>query len=138
VRVVNQSFERELAEAGGSLPVWQVLLLIRTRQCNTQSDMAEELGITGATLTHHLNALEDRGLVRRWRETSNRRAQRVELTDAGLELFHRLREVALRHDQRLRSVLGQEETELLADLLDRLRAGVSPAAPPHPPPAATG
>lgn len=73
--------------------------------------------------------------MRRWRETSNRRVQRAELSDAGLELFERLREVALRHDQRLRSVLGQEDIELLADLLDRLRAGVSAPSPAQAAPA---
>ncbi len=130
-RVVSQAFEREMAAAGGSVPAWQVLLLIRSQQWGTQSDMAEELGITGATLTHHLNALEDKGLVRRWRETSNRRVQRAELTEPGLALFDRLREVALRHDQRLRSVLGEGDTELLAELLDRLRAGVGPTPRPQ-------
>src|ERR687889_688581 len=86
-RVVSQAFERAMAEAGGSVPTWQVLLLVRSRQWDTQSQMAEAMGITGATLTHHLNALEQRGLVRRWREDANRRVQRVELTDEGAALF---------------------------------------------------
>ncbi|MBV9942110.1 MAG: winged helix-turn-helix transcriptional regulator, partial [Solirubrobacterales bacterium] len=77
-RVVSQAFERAMAEAGGSASTWQVLLLVRTQAWGTQSELAEGLGITGATLTHHLNALERKGLVRRWREDSNRRVQRVE------------------------------------------------------------
>jgi MarR family transcriptional regulator for hemolysin len=122
-RVVSQAFDREMAAAGGSASTWQVLLLVRSQQRGTQSDMAEQLGM-GATLTHHLNALEDRGLVRRWREATNRRVQRAELTEAGLELFDRLREIALRHDERLRSAFSEEEAELLAELLDRLRIAV--------------
>jgi hypothetical protein len=58
------------------------------------------------------------------RRFSNRRAQQVELTDEGKALFYRLRRVAARQDQRLRSQLGDAETELLGDLLDRLTAGV--------------
>jgi MarR family transcriptional regulator, transcriptional regulator for hemolysin len=84
--------------------------------------MAEAMGITGATLTHHLNALESRGLGRRWREASNRRVQHMELTADGIALFDRLRHVATRHDQRLRSRLSDTETELLANLLDKLQA----------------
>lgn len=91
--------------------------------------MAEAMGISGATLTHHLNALESQGLVRRWRETSNRRVQRVELSDEGAALFDRLRKVALRHDERLRSKLTDEETALLAELLDKLQAGLEPPEP---------
>src|SRR4051794_18197548 len=80
---VSQAFERAMAEAGGSASTFQVLLLVRSGEWGTQAAMARSMGITGATLTHHLNALEDQGLVRRWREDGNRRVQRVALTDDG-------------------------------------------------------
>jgi MarR family transcriptional regulator, transcriptional regulator for hemolysin len=123
-RAVTNAFERAMAQAGGSASAWQVLLLVRTGQWSTQSGIAKAMGITGATLTHHLNALEDQGLVRRWREAGNRRVQQVALTDEGEAMFDRLREVAMRHDQRLRSTLTKAEVEQLGDLLEKLRAGV--------------
>ena len=113
--------------AGGSAAIWQVLLLVRTRQWATQSQMAGAMGITGATLTHHLNALEERGLVRRFREDGNRRSQQVELTAAGEELFQSLRAVAMRHDGRLRAQLSAAEVAQLAELLEKLEAGLRPA-----------
>jgi MarR family transcriptional regulator, transcriptional regulator for hemolysin len=126
-RVVTQAFERAMADAGGSAAAWQVLLLVRSKQWDQQSQLAAAMGVTGATLTHHLNALERQGLVRRWREEHNRRVQRVELTDAGAELFARLRTAAVRHNRRVRSKLSDEETALLAELLDKLQAAVDPA-----------
>jgi MarR family transcriptional regulator for hemolysin len=122
---VTQAFERAMAAAGGSASAWQVLLLVRSEEWGTQARIAEAMGITGATLTHHLNSLEDQGLVRRWREAGNRRVQRVELTEAGHEMFERLREVAVEHDKRLRSHLSDEEAVRLGELLDKLRAGVA-------------
>jgi MarR family transcriptional regulator for hemolysin len=122
--VVSQEFERSMAQAGGSASTWQVLLLIRAGELGTQSQMATRLGITGATVTHHMNALEERGLVRRWREPTNRRVQRAELTPAGAELFDRLRAVATGYDERLRALLGEAGARQLAELLDRLAAGV--------------
>jgi MarR family transcriptional regulator, transcriptional regulator for hemolysin len=124
-RVVTQAFERAMAEAGGSASAWQVLLLVRSQQWGTQSRMAEAMGVTGATLTHHLNALESQGLVRRWREESNRRVQHVALTDEGEALFERLREVAVAHDRHLRSQLTDEELAQFATLLEKLQAGVA-------------
>ena len=126
-RVVAQAFDRALAEAGGSAPVLQVLLLVRSAEWGTQAQMAEAMGITGATLTHHLNAMEAQGLVQRRREAPNRRVQRVELTEAGAALFERLREVVVRHDARLRSALTEEEVAQLGGLLDKLQAGVERA-----------
>jgi MarR family transcriptional regulator for hemolysin len=122
-RSVSNEFERAMADAGGSVSTWQVLLLVRSGQWGTQSQLARAMGVTGATMTHHLNSLEAQGLVRRWREEGNRRAQQAELTDAGIALFDRLREVAVQHDQRLRTRLSEEEAEQLATLLHKLEDG---------------
>src|SRR3954447_16886549 len=126
-RMVTQAFERAMAEAGGSASLWQVLVLVRSRQWGTQSALAEAMGVTSATLTHHLNAAERQGLVRRWREPDNRRVQRVELTEEGAALFDRLRGAAMAHDARLRAVLSAEEAEQLDALLGRLAEGLRSA-----------
>jgi len=109
-----------MAAAGGSASSWQVLLLVRSGQSGTQSQLAQEMGVTAATMTHHLNSLEAQGLVRRWRDEGNRRVQQVELTAAGIALFDRLRQVAVRHDQRLRARLNGDEADQLATLLHKL------------------
>jgi MarR family transcriptional regulator for hemolysin len=127
-RVVTQAFDRAMAEAGSSSAVWQVLVLIRSRQWGQQSQMAEAIGISGATLTHHLNALERQGLVRRWRDEANRRVQRTELTDEGVALFDRLRTIAAAHDKRLRAELTDAEAAALGELLGKLRAAVAEPA----------
>jgi MarR family transcriptional regulator for hemolysin len=122
-RAVSQAFERAMAEAGGSAAAWQVLLLVRSGQWGTQAGMAEAMGITPATLTHHLKALEAQGLVERTRG-SDRRVQQVALTEDGAALFERLRRVAQHHDERLRSILGEEDSTRLAALLERLESGL--------------
>jgi MarR family transcriptional regulator for hemolysin len=127
-RTVSQEFERAMADAGGSASTWQVLLLVKTQQWGNQSQMAEALGITGATLTHHLNAMEKHGLVHRWREESNRRVQQVALTQDGEAMFERLRGAAMAHDARLREGFSEEELAQLASLLDRLKASVDAPA----------
>jgi MarR family transcriptional regulator, transcriptional regulator for hemolysin len=119
-RSVSSEFERVMADAGGSASIWQVLLLVRSGQWGTQSNLAKAMGVTGATMTHHLNALEAQGLVRRWREESNKRVQQVELTKAGTAMFDRLREVAMKHDLRLRSRLSAKEVDQLSRLLHKL------------------
>ncbi len=48
--------------------------------------------------------------------------QRVELTDEGIVLFDRLRDIAVRHNARLQAVLSDEEAATLSELLERLRA----------------
>ena len=131
--IVKQSLERELAAAGGSVSTWQVLVLVRSKHWVAQAHIADAMGITAATMTHHLNALESQGLVRRWREADNRRVQSVELTAGGEALFAQLRGAARRHDRKLRSKLEDEEATMLTELLAKL-AGPSAASVGDEPP----
>jgi MarR family transcriptional regulator for hemolysin len=123
-KAVSRAFDDALAAAGGSLPVWLVLISLKTRQVANQRELAEAVGIQGATLSHHLHAMETDGLVTRRRDPANRRVHQVTLTEAGEALFLRLATAARAHDQRLRTGLGADEIALLEGLLDRLRANV--------------
>jgi MarR family transcriptional regulator, transcriptional regulator for hemolysin len=53
-KVVNRAFDDALARAGGSLPVWLVLIALKSRQGANQRQLADAVGIQGPTLTHHL------------------------------------------------------------------------------------
>jgi MarR family transcriptional regulator, transcriptional regulator for hemolysin len=119
-QMVRRGFDETLAEAGGSLPVWLVLLSLKTQRPATQRELAEAVGVREATLTHHLNALATQGLVTRRRDAANRRVQVVELTDAGEALFFQLRTAAVAFDKQLRGGLTAGELRQLQDLLDRL------------------
>jgi MarR family transcriptional regulator, transcriptional regulator for hemolysin len=127
-RAVSRAFDERLAAAGGSLPVWLILLALKTRSVRSQSELAEAVGIRGATLSHHLDGMEAAGLVTRRRDPASRRTSLVEMTDAGTELFLRLREAAVAHDTRLRAGLSDADVAQLAALLDRLAANVAPGA----------
>jgi MarR family transcriptional regulator for hemolysin len=123
-RVVGRAFDDALAEAGGSLPVWLVLLNLTINPRAKQRDLADAVGVREATLTHHLNAMENDGLLTRRRDPGNRRIHIVELSDAGSALFLRLRDAAVSFDSRLRHGLTEPELEQLGSLLTRLAGNV--------------
>jgi MarR family transcriptional regulator, transcriptional regulator for hemolysin len=123
-RVVRRAFEAVLAEAGGSLPAWLVLLNLKTGRAGNQRELAGAVGIREATLTHHLNAMEAEGLLTRRRDENNRRIHVVELTEAGEGAFLRLRDTALVFDRRLRRGLSRDQIAELDKLLAHLAANV--------------
>lgn len=132
-KAVSRAFDDALAEAGGSLPMWLVLLSVKTREHANQRELAHAVGIEGATLTHHLNAMEHDGLVLRRRDPENRRVHILEMTDAGEAAFLRLAVAAGEHDARLRAGFSPADLTLLRELLGRLRSNVeAPAATPTP------
>jgi MarR family transcriptional regulator for hemolysin len=123
-RVVSRAFDDALGEAGGSLPIWLVLLNLKRGRAANQRKLAEAVGVTEATLTHHLNAMEKAGLVTRRRDPDNRRIHVVELTDAGEAAFLGLRDAAMAFDRRLRRGLSADEIAALEDMLSRFAANV--------------
>jgi len=124
-RTVRRAFDEALAEAGGSLPVWLVLLNLKIRRPANQRELAEAVGVREATLTHHLNAMDAEGLITRQRDTTNRRIHVVALTDAGEETFLQLRTAAVAFDQRLRTGITEKEVASLEGVLDRLVQNVA-------------
>jgi MarR family transcriptional regulator, transcriptional regulator for hemolysin len=128
-RSVSRAFDDALAAAGGSLPVWLVLISLKSGDLASQRQLAEMVGVREATLTHHLAAMESSGLVSRRREASNRRVQVVELTPAGEAMFSRLRDVAVSFDKQLRRGITAAQVAELEELLGRLAANAGAGGP---------
>jgi MarR family transcriptional regulator, transcriptional regulator for hemolysin len=124
-RSVSRAFDDALAQAGGSVPVWLVLISLKSQQLRNQRELAEAVGIREATLTHHLNAMDEQGLITRRRDPANRRVHLVELTEVGEAAFERLRGAAAAFDKQLRAGFGDDEVTDLEELLSRLAANVT-------------
>ena len=132
-RAVERAFDEALAEAGGTLPVWLVLLNLKIHKPANQRKLAEKVGVREATLTHHLNAMDAGGLITRTRDAANRRVQVVALTEAGEAAFLRLRDAAMAFDAKLRAGFADDDLAQLAALLGRLAANVGAPAEHAPP-----
>jgi len=129
---VSRAFDDALAEAGGSLPVWLVLISLKSQRLGNQRELAKAVGIREATLTHHLNAMDAQGLVTRRRDPANRRVHLVELTEAGEAAFARLREAAFAFNERLRRGFTEDDLAGLEEQLRRLEHNVAgPGDPAH-------
>jgi MarR family transcriptional regulator for hemolysin len=124
-KLVSRAFDAALAEAGGTLPTWVILASLKAATHGKQQDIAEAVGIEGATLTHHLNRLERDGLVSRSRDPDNRRVHRVTLTAAGERAFFRMLSAVQAFDQQLRAGLTEGDEATLRAALDRLRTNIT-------------
>lgn len=132
-RSVRRAFENALEAAGGTLPIWLILLNLKIHKPGNQHDLAMKVGIREATLTHHLNAMDTSGLVTRTRSPANRRIHVVELTEAGEAAFTRLQQAAIAFDAQLRAGLDGSDLDTLSGLLGKLAANVGEAKEGAPP-----
>ena len=126
-KTVSRAFSDALTAVGGSVPTWLVLTSLKGEDWPAQHQLARSLGIEGPTLTRHLDGLEQAGLVTRSRDPSDRRAVRVELTDAGNAKHAELLQAVIAFNRRLNSGLSDEEIEEVRALLGRLEQNVKPS-----------
>jgi MarR family transcriptional regulator, transcriptional regulator for hemolysin len=124
-RALSRAFDDALAAGGGSLPTWLVLASLKGARHGMQRHLAADVGIEGATLTHHLTRMETAGLVARERDPENRRAQVVELTAAGEAEFFALLSRVHAFDHKLRAGFTDDELATFRALLDRLVANAT-------------
>src|SRR4051812_11526975 len=89
-KAVARAFDEAMTQAGGSLSTWLVLRSLMPDGHQPQSELAQAVGVQGPTLTHHLNSLEEQGLITRTRDKADRRAHQVALTAEGRSRFLQL------------------------------------------------
>jgi MarR family transcriptional regulator for hemolysin len=119
-KTLRARFEARLAEAGASFPAWAVLSRAIAEEGLSQRELAERIGIEGATLTKHLDRLEADGLITRQRDSADRRIVRVSPTSAALRLHRRMAAVAAGLNEDLVAGLSPEEVGCLRRLLAQL------------------
>jgi MarR family transcriptional regulator, transcriptional regulator for hemolysin len=94
-KTIKELFEDALAQQDATLANWVVLNGVERGRWASQTGLAKELRIEGATVTRHLDRLEREGLVTRSRDLEDRRQISVELTAAGKALHRRLRRATI-------------------------------------------
>jgi MarR family transcriptional regulator for hemolysin len=123
-KAIKGQFEEALAMEGASLATWVVLNGVERGRWSSQSGLAKQLRIEGATVTRHLDRLERQGLVSRSRDPEDRRQISVRLTPSGKLLHRRLHAVARRVDERVCEGLTEKDRSDLERVLGLIRANV--------------
>jgi DNA-binding MarR family transcriptional regulator len=82
--------------------------------------LARYMGLSAAAMTNRLNHLEERGLIRRLPDATDRRGVHVELTDAGWKAWQDSVGAQAQKEALIASALTDSEKGELNDLLVRL------------------
>jgi MarR family transcriptional regulator, transcriptional regulator for hemolysin len=115
----DRALDRRLAGHELNRSTWRILNHLVARNSN-QADLARLLGITGTTVSQHLQRLEVRELILRYRDPYDRRLHVVEVTDSGRRVAGEITAIADDHDQRLRRFFDEAEATALIERLRRL------------------
>jgi DNA-binding MarR family transcriptional regulator len=124
--LVEQAIETGLTRLDINGREFGVLTLIETEGPASQQRLADRIGVDRTTMVALIDALEEKRLVHRRRDPSDRRAYQLEATAAGRKTLHdALKAVELGEQQALAS-LTNTESATLKQALQRLAQAQPP------------
>ncbi|HTA32618.1 MAG TPA: MarR family winged helix-turn-helix transcriptional regulator [Solirubrobacteraceae bacterium] len=105
-----------------------LLRAVAASEGQSQHALGARLQIPPSRMVAFVDALEQRGLLERRQNPSDRRSHALYLTDAGHELLSRAFALAVEHERDLCAGLSAQEREQLLELLQRvgMRLGLPP------------
>jgi MarR family transcriptional regulator for hemolysin len=120
-RAWRQALDRRIKYLGVSQASWMTIAVAAKASAPlSQSELADRLGVEGATMVAMVDRLVKAGLAVREPSTTDRRIKRVVLTKAGNLLFDKVRAEAAAFREELLAAADARQllqaTELLEDL----------------------
>jgi MarR family transcriptional regulator for hemolysin len=96
-KAFQRSFDIELRKnAGVTLSQWRVVATLVLQPGLTQKEIADKVGVEGATLVPVIDKMEKEGLLKRKPDSNDRRINRIYLTPKADSLWESMIECALR------------------------------------------
>lgn len=119
---IVRAIESDLAAQGADLKFTQFHVLKRLAMAGpmTATELARAVDLDGGAMTRQLDQLETKGYLRRQPHEQDRRALRIDLTEAGVALWKHLHESNLATLERAQKTLTQDERDKLHDYLGRV------------------
>jgi DNA-binding MarR family transcriptional regulator len=122
-RYLKDARQTAVAEVGLQDFEYQTLhsLMIRdTPGTASPTDLADDLGVSGAGMTGRLDGLEKAGWVQRTPSPDDRRRVVVEITKSGAEIWRRAMAIRGSQEEEMVGVLSERERAQLDKLLKKL------------------
>jgi DNA-binding MarR family transcriptional regulator len=113
-------FAARVAPLGLTPPQVGILRAITDQPGRRQQALADEFGIPASRIVGFLDELEERGLVERRRDPSDRRVHSIHLSDRGQAMVRELATVARQAERELLRALSPDERRQLFDVLARI------------------
>lgn len=127
--------EEHFHASGLSQGRFTVLMLLYNRGCGetptlTPAQLAEQSGVTRATMTGLIDTLERDGMVKRRPDPGDRRQLYVELTPSGSAFLAKILPEHFRRIAALMQVLSESERRSMVKLLGKIAARAAEEFPP--------
>jgi MarR family transcriptional regulator for hemolysin len=125
----RQAIDRRLKSLGMSQASWMTIAVAsKARSPLSQSELADRLGVEGATMVAMVDRLVKAGFIVRQPCETDRRINRVVLTEAGQRVFETVQNEAAAVRQELLTSLDPVKLAIAAEILETLQESIERSA----------
>ena len=117
-QMLTRKFQERLEPYGLTPFHWVVLCCLWQEDGLATSSIGDKLQQVGGTLTGVLDRMEERGLIRRERDTRDRRIWRIWLTETGSQLREVLPPIAVEIREQTLQGISSGDRERISQLVD--------------------
>lgn len=96
------------------------LLNIHTEEGTPATKIGPLMGLEARSLTRLLNSMEEKGLIVRRTDETDKRSVRILLTREGKKRREKARETVLRFNEALREVIPEKKLEVFFDVVQHI------------------
>ncbi|MEP6547199.1 MAG: MarR family transcriptional regulator [Gammaproteobacteria bacterium] len=124
-RAWRQALDRRLKYLGVSQASWMTIAMAaKARSPLSQSELADRLGVEGATMVAMVDRLVKAGLIVREPSAKDRRVNRVVLTEAGTLLYGKVLAEAAAFRKELLANMDPQQLLVATELLEGLQGAI--------------
>jgi MarR family transcriptional regulator for hemolysin len=124
-RIWRQAIDRRLKDLGVGQAGWLAIANIaKSKEALSQIELANRLGVEGPSVVSLVDRLVKAGLVERAPSETDRRIKHVVLTDAGQQLYGKVKTAADAYRKELLATMDKARLLAATELLEELQAKV--------------
>jgi len=122
--IYTRKMEEALKKIGTDIPTWRILFILKVHGRSSMSEIATHALMKMPTLTRVIQRMKAEGLVETSMLASDNRVTEVTMTEAGVDMVHRIQEATKFIFVRSLGNLSQKQITTLNGLLEEMCASL--------------
>jgi len=117
---ISRMYNQQAMKYGGTMSIGFALLNIHAEEGTPAMKIGPLMGLEARSLTRLLKSMEEKGLIIRKTDETDKRSVRILLTREGKKRREKARETVLRFNEAVREVVPQKKLDVFFDVVQHI------------------
>jgi DNA-binding MarR family transcriptional regulator len=117
---ISRMYNQQAMKYGGTMSIGFALLNIHAEEGTPATKIGPLMGLEARSLTRLLKSMEEKGLIIRKTDQTDKRSVRILLTREGKKRREKARETVLRFNEAVREVVPEKKLEIFFDVVQHI------------------